>query len=166
MNDRNTSYVFLLECADFSEARVAKSFLESQGFHPRVRDEQTRSVAPHLGDALGKLIIDIPEHEFLSASQALESIEPESKPAVVADSQETQNLAKKCLWNAILGIFIIPVLCNVYSMILGLRVLGREMPLSTQSKRRLFIAMLINAAAFYFWLMFGFKYFFDSIRGA
>lgn len=165
MNDKNKSYVFLLECADFSEARVAKSFLESQGFHPRVRDEQTRSVAPHLGDALGKLVIDIPESEFLSASQALESIEPQPEREPVKDSIETQDMAKKCLWNAILGLIILPVLCNVYSMILGLRVLGREMPLSAVSKRRLMMAMVINAVAFYFWLIFGFKYILESIRG-
>lgn len=157
MSDQNTSYVFLLECADFSEARVAKSFLESQGFHPRVRDEQMRSVAPHLGDALGKLIIEIPEKEFLAASHALESIEPERKPAVVTDSEETQGLAKKCLWNSILGLIIVPVLCNVYSMVLGLRVLAREMPLSKTSKKRLMLAMLFNTVAFYFWLTIGFK---------
>lgn len=146
-----------MECADFSEARVAKSFLESQGFHPRVRDEQLRSVAPHLGDALGKLILEIPEHEFLSASQALEKIETPKVVSPIADSEETQNLAKKSLWNSILGLIIVPVLCNVYSMVLGWRVLAREMPLSKKSKQRLVLAMFINAAAFYFWLTIGFK---------
>lgn len=146
-----------MECADFSEARVAKSFLESQGFHPRVRDEQTRSVAPHLGDALGKLILEIPEQEFLSASHALEQIETPRVTTPVVDSEETQNLAKKSLWNSILGLVIVPVFCNVYSMVLGWRVLGREMPLSKKSRQRLLIAMFINAAAFYFWLTIGFK---------
>jgi hypothetical protein len=122
-----------------------------------VRDEQIRGVAPHLGNALGKLIIDIPEHEFLDASHALEKVEPPRIQVVVHDSEETQNLAKKCLWNSILGIIIVPVLCNVYSIVLGLRVLSREMPLSQKSRQRLLLAMGFNTFAFYFWLVYGFK---------
>lgn len=157
MNIDQQNFVFLMECADFSEARVAKSFLQSQGLHPRVRDEQLRSVAPHLGDALGKLILEIPEHEFLAASQALEKIEQRSTAVVETGSEEAQKLAKKSLWNSILGIFVLPVLCNVYSMVLGFRVLGKEMPLSKKSRQRLLLAMMFNALSFYFWLTIGFK---------
>lgn len=158
MSEEIHSFVFLTECADFSEARVVKSFLESQGFHPRVRDEQLRSVAPHLGDALGKLILEVPEHEFLQASQSLENVERPREVTSLPSSDPSQDLAKKTLLNAILGVFVVPVLCNVYSMILGFRVLGREMPLSKKSRQRLTLAMVFNAFAFYFWLIYGFKW--------
>jgi hypothetical protein len=42
-------------------------------------------------------------------------------------------------------------------MVLGLRVLSREMPLSKQSRKRLLLAMMFNTIGFYFWLTFGFK---------
>lgn len=162
------SNVFLTECADFGEAQVIKSFLESQGFHPRVRDEQTRTVAPHLQNLLGKLIVEIPEHEFLPASQALEDLE-KTTPLHIVENDETsiqeqhliytQSMAKKCLINAVLGCIFIPVLCNLYSMILGWKVLAKERPLSPLSRQRLLLAIAFNTIAFYVWLTFGFKYF-------
>lgn len=148
-----------MDCADFSEAQVVKSFLESQGFHPRVRDEQTRGVAPHLGQLLGKLTLEIPEHEYMEASQALEKNE-RPRLQVVHEKvplDETQSLAKKALWNAIIGCLVLPVLCNLYSMSLGYRVLRTEVPLSRVSRNRLLWAILFNSLAFYIWLVFGLK---------
>ncbi|NUN05339.1 MAG: hypothetical protein HUU57_06230 [Bdellovibrio sp.] len=156
-NNSAPGYVFLTECHDFGQAQVIKSYLESLGFHPRVRDEQTRSVAPHLSQFLGRLTIDIPEIEFMAASEALEAHEV-SRPTLVTDPTEeenlayTQNMAKKALWNAILGSMLIPVICNVYSMILGYRVLKYEKPFSAVSRKRLFWAVAFNSFAFYFWL--------------
>lgn len=165
------SNVFLTECADFGEAQVVKSFLESQGFHPRVRDEQTRTVAPHLQQLLGKLIIEIPEHEFLNASHALESLEKTTPLHVVGGDDEarealltyTQSLSKKCLINAVLGCIFIPVLCNLYSMVLGWKVLAQERPLSAISRHRIMLAIVFNTIAFYVWLAFGFKYFLKNM---
>ncbi|UYL07761.1 hypothetical protein B9G69_011960 [Bdellovibrio sp. SKB1291214] len=160
-----SSHVFLTEVADFPQAQVVKSFLVAQGFHPRLRDEQTRAVAPHLEQFLGKLIIDIPQDEFLEASAALESLQ-DSKGLKIAGEEdvelakdqaltESQNMAKKCLVNAVLGCLIIPVVCNLYSMILGFRVLGKEMPLSRLSRTRLVMAFFFNCAGFYIWLSYG-----------
>ncbi len=160
--------VFLTECSDLSQVQVLKSFLEAQGYHPQVRDEKTRGVAPHLSQLLGKLIIEVPEHEFLGASQLLESIESESAPTIRPDESlaftYSQNLAKKAMWNAILGVILIPLLCNFYSMILGYRVLTMEKPLSPVSRNRLLWAILFNTMAFYIWLMIGPKYFKDFLN--
>ncbi|HWU44766.1 MAG TPA: hypothetical protein VN132_15045 [Bdellovibrio sp.] len=157
--------VFLTECSDFAEAQVVKSFLISQGFSPRVRDEQTRGVAPHFQNLLGNLIIEIPEHEFLAASQALEGLDNKRDLKIVSeedlsDLSLTQGLAKKALVNSILGCIFIPVLCNLYSMILGWRVLAKERPLSILSRRRLLLAIVFNALGFYIWLIIGSKYLF------
>ncbi len=162
-----SSYVFLTECADFGEAQVVKSFLVSQGFHPKVRDEQMRAVAPHLQNLLGKLIIEIPEEEAVEASQALESLEANKPVRLVENSDEsqhevelayTQNMAKKTLINAVLGCILVPVVCNFYSMILGWRVMAAERPLSRISRTRLFFAMIFNIMGFYIWLTFGLKF--------
>jgi hypothetical protein len=163
-----SSHVFLTECSDFAQATVIKSYLMSQGLHPRVRDEQMRAVAPHLEQFLGKLIMEIPEEEFVTASEALESLQDSNKlrtadeedalQAKDAALTESQAMAKQCLINAVLGCIIIPVACNLYSMILGFRVLGREMPLSRVSRTRLLMAMGFNALGFYIWLTFGFKF--------
>ncbi|WP_374074401.1 hypothetical protein [Bdellovibrio bacteriovorus] len=160
MNRENSGFVFLMDCADIGEAQVIKSFLESQGFHPRVRDEQTRSVAPHLGNLLGKLTLEIPEHEYMDASQTLESRErPRLQVAAETSSEDTQALAKKALWNAILGCVFIPLICNFYSMVLGYRVLRTEVPLSAKSRNRLLWAIFFNSIAFYIWLTIGPKFF-------
>ncbi|MEK2646189.1 hypothetical protein [Bdellovibrio sp. BCCA] len=156
MTQEQSGYVFLMVCADIGEAQVVKSFLESQGLHPRVRDEQTRSVAPHLGQLLGRLTLEIPEHEFMEASHALESREQDRPLKIVEEYDEnTQDLAKKALWNAILGCLLIPVICNFYSMSLGYRVLRTEVPLSDKSRKRLMWAVVFNSLAFYFWLTMG-----------
>ncbi|WP_413574804.1 hypothetical protein ACLVWU_11290 [Bdellovibrio sp. HCB290] len=137
----------------------------AQGFHPRLRDELTRSVAPHLETFLGKLIIEIPEGEFLAASSALEQLEDEQAEKN-ADQDETallknqsllesQEMAKKCLINAVLGCVLIPLICNLYSMLLGFRVLGKEMPLSRLTRTRLIMAFFFNCIGFYIWLTYG-----------
>ncbi|MGE5086374.1 MAG: hypothetical protein ACM3MG_08760 [Bacillota bacterium] len=162
-----SSYVFLTQCADFSQAQVVKSFLTSQGFHPKVRDEQMRTVTPHLETLLGKLIVEVPEHEFLAASAALEELEKQHLQVSLSADHDTddlaleasQKLAKKCLMSAILGCLFIPVIGNLYSMILGWRVLKSEFPLSKISRTRLLLAILFNSWGFYIWLVFGFKYF-------
>ena len=162
-----SSYVFLTQCADFSQAQVVKSFLTSQGFHPKVRDEQMRTVTPHLETLLGKLIIEIPEHEFLAASASLEDLEKQhaqDSTTPAEDAQEvaleaSQKLAKKCLMSSILGCLFIPVVGNLYSMVLGWRVLKSEFPLSKISRNRLLFAILFNSWGFYIWLVYGFKYF-------
>lgn len=160
-----SSYVFLTEVADFPQAQVVKSYLVAQGFHPRLRDEQTRAVAPHLEQFLGKLIIDIPQDEFFEASSALESLQDSNGLKVAGDEEaelakdqalmESQAMAKRCVVNAVLGCTVIPLVCNLYSMLLGFRVLGREMPLSRLSRTRLIIAFFFNCAGFYIWLTFG-----------
>lgn len=161
---QQSAYVFLTTCAGFADAQVIKSFLVSRGLHPRVRDEQTRSVAPYLEQTLGSLTIEIPEHEFVTASLALEESEKprlvEESPEVVTALQKSQALAKKALWNSILGCIILPVVCNFYSMILGFRVLASEMPLSSLSRRRLLLSFVFNSFGFYFWLTYGFNHFF------
>lgn len=168
-----SSYVFLTECSDIAEAGVIKSFLESQGFHPKIRDEQMRTVAPHLQNLLGKLLIEVPEFEFLSASQALEELEHENSLKLVStdpdttapdsDLLHTQSLAKKALINSVLGCIFIPLVCNLYSMILGWRVLRQERPLTAVSGKRLMLAILFNSIAFYVWLTFGTKYFLHNL---
>lgn len=157
--DKNTSdYVFLADCADFAEAQVIRSFLTSQGFHPRLRDEQTRGVAPHFGQLLGKLSLEIPEHEYIEASLLLESREKQEiatgipPEAAITPSLDTEALAKKALWNAIIGCVFLPILCNLYSMMLGYRVLRTEIPLGKLSRNRLLWAILFNSFAFYIWL--------------
>ncbi|HEX7673041.1 MAG TPA: hypothetical protein VF412_02665 [Bdellovibrio sp.] len=171
-----SSYVFLTECADLGEAQVVKSFLESQGFHPKVRDEQTRSVAPHLQNLLGELIIEVPEFEFMEASQALESLQPrlkivrsesetevEQQEAAEIHLQHTQSLAKKCLTNSILGCVFIPIFCTLYSMVLGWKVLAQERPLSKVSRNRLAMAIVFNTMGLYIWLVFGLRYFLHNM---
>jgi len=165
MTTSNTGFVFLMDCADIGEAQVIKSFLESQGFHPRIRDEQTRNVAPHFGQLLGKLTLEIPEHEFVDASLTLEKRERPTLQIVTEEEpvEATQKLAKKALWNAILGCVFIPLICNFYSMVLGYRVLRTEVPLTKVSRRRLMWAILFNSIAFYVWLTLGPKFFFSKL---
>lgn len=156
MSQINSDYVFLMDCADFSEAQVVRSYLLSQGFHPRVRDEQTRSVAPHFGQLLGRLTLEVPEAEFLSASQALEKFE---KPplAVAEEEQDAHSVAlrmmgRRAVWNAILGMFILPIACNIYSLYLSFRVFRAEFPIASQNKRYLLWASIFNCLSIYFWL--------------
>ncbi|UOF01408.1 hypothetical protein [Bdellovibrio reynosensis] len=157
----SNEYVFLMDCADFAEAQVIKSFLLSHGLHPRVRDEQTRGVAPHLGQVLGKLTLEIPEHEYMDASLALESKErPSLKLVSTTPLEETQAIAKRSLLNAVLGCVLVPILCNLMSMSMGYRVLKQEVPLSKYSRNKLLLAIVFNSVAFFFWLTIGPKFIF------
>lgn len=157
MSKAHGNYVFLMVCNDFTEARVIKSYLESLGLNPRIKDENTRGIAPHFENLLGKLTVEIPEYQFIEASLALEKKE---RPTLKISNdetrlQETQSLAKKCLLNAILGCIFVPVLCNFISMSMGYRVLKAEKPLTPLSRNRLLWAIFFNSIAFYVWLTYG-----------
>lgn len=157
MSKAHSNYVFLMVCNDFTEARVIKSYLESLGLNPRIKDENTRGIAPHFEHLLGKLIVEIPEYQFVEASLALEAKE---RPTLKISNdetnlQETQSLAKKCLLNAILGCIFVPVICNFISMSMGYRVLKNEKPLTPISRNRLLWAILFNSIAFFVWLTYG-----------
>lgn len=161
-------YVFLTEVADFTEAQVVKALLEGMHLNPRFHDQQMRTIAPHLGGALGALTIEIPEDEFLKASQALEHLQNETRSQIAEEknnpSQEdllvqTQELAKKSLLSSVLGCIFLPIIGSLYSMILGARVLRAERPLSPVSRRRLMWAIFFNIIALYTWLVFGPRYF-------
>lgn len=166
-------YVFLTECYDFGEAQILKSYLQSLGFHPKVRDEQIRTVAPHLQNLMGKLIIEIPENEFLNASAALENLEnnPLANTRLKIVGREaaeehlifTQGLAKKALTNAILGCIFIPLFCNLFSLALCWRVIRQERPLTAVSGKKLLLAILFNSLGLYIWLTFGVKYFLQAL---
>lgn len=163
-------YVFLAEVADFTEAQVVKALLESMYLHPRLRDEQTRAIVPHMNQLLGKLVIEIPEDEFMKASQALEQMQDIHRPTVEAskDTEEayltfSQELAKKALLSAVLGCVFIPLVCNIYSIILSFRVIRTERPLTRVSGKRLMWAILFNAGGFYMWLTLGTKYFLKGV---
>ncbi len=168
-----SNYVFLTECNDFGEAQILKSYLQSLGFHPKVRDEQMRTVAPHLQNLMGRLIIEIPEYEFLQASEALENLETNplaNAKLKIADRETveehlmfTQGLAKKALTNSILGCIFIPLLCNLYSLTLSWRVVRQERPLTAVSGKRLMLAILFNSLGLYIWLTFGVKYFLRAL---
>jgi hypothetical protein len=167
------SYVFLTESSDFTEAQVLKSYLQSSGFHPRVRDEQIRTIAPHLQNLMGKLIIEVPEYEFLAASEALENLEKNPRASFrlkIADQEATEErlvlskeLAKKALVNAILGCTFVPLLCNLYSLTLSWRVIRQERPLTAVSGKRLMLAISFNCLGLYIWLTFGMKYFLRAL---
>lgn len=156
--------VFLTICNDFAQAQVFKSYLVAQGFHPSVRDEQTRTIAPHFGQLLGKLTIEIPEDEFMAASAALEQLEEQNRLTLADEPQtntneETQALAKKALLNSILGCSFVPLICTGLSVYQGLQVLSREKPLTKASQKRILWSLLFNTLSFYIWLALGPKYF-------
>lgn len=157
--------VFLTVCNDFAQAQVVKSYLVAQGFSPSVRDEQTRTIAPHFGQLLGKLTIEIPEDEFMAASAALERLEEKNRltlaeePQANAQLEETQGLAQKALLNSILGCSFIPLICTGISVYQGLKVLSMEKPLTKASQKRILWSLLFNTLAFYIWLALGPKYF-------
>ncbi len=73
MNNDN-KFVFLMDCADINEVQVVKSYLTALGFHPRIKDEYTRTVAPHYTNLLGNLSIEVPENEFIQASKIIEEL--------------------------------------------------------------------------------------------
>lgn len=164
MKTNNSEYVFFMDCQDIGEAQVIKSFLEAQGLHPRITNEQTRTIASHLGQLIAKLTIEIPEYEYMAASQALENRQDEG-PQIIEEStlDFTQGLAKKALWNSILGCIFIPVICNFYSMMLGYRTLKMEKPLSSKSRNYLMWSLMFNSLAFYIWLTLGPRYFFNNL---
>lgn len=162
-------YVFLTEAADFTEAQVIKSLLEGMYLHPRFHDEQMRTIASHLGGALGALVIEIPEDEFLKASQALEHLQNESRAQREEEeadpSQEqllvlSQEFAKKSLLSSIIGCIFLPIIGTFYSMALAIRVLRAERPLSSISKRRLMWAVFFNIIGVYIWIAIGPAYFY------
>lgn len=160
-------YVFLTVCSDFALAQVVKSYLVSQGFAPKVRDEQTRSIAPHFGQLLGKLTMEIPEDQFLAASTALEELENANSvslaptPLQQEEDQraEVQSLAQKALLNSILGCSLLPLICTFISIFQGLKVLKLERPLSRSSRKRILWSLFFNTVAFYIWLAIGPQYF-------
>jgi hypothetical protein len=161
-------YVFLTEVSDFTEAQVVKALLEAMYLHPRLRDEQTRAIVPHMSQLLGKLVMEIPEDEFMKASQALEQMQDAHRPVAPVTQQVeaemqltfTQELAKKALLTAVIGCIFIPLICNLFSIILSFRVIRLERPLSRVSGKRLMWAIAFNAFGFYIWLTLGTKYFF------
>lgn len=155
--NKNANYVFLVDCADINEVQVVKSFLQAQGFNPRVRDEYTRTVAPHYTNLLGRLNIEVPEDEFREASHALEERNDEMRQTVSTYKNEINDdhshYAQRALLLAILGVILVPVFGGLYSMFMGYKALTKEKPMSSKSRNRLWLAILFNSVGFYVWLV-------------
>lgn len=153
MSENKNNYVFLMDCSDLAEIQVVRSYLTAEGFHPRIRDEQTRGVAPHFGHLLGKLVLEIPEPEYIRASLLLKGRQSNSPETVHPPTQpDTEALAKKALWNSIIGCVLVPLIFNFYSLIISYRVIRQESPLGNVSRKRLLLALFFNSLSFYFWL--------------
>lgn len=156
------SYVFVHEVRDLTEAKVVISYLNAHGFLARVRDEQTREMAPHLNLLLGRLLIEVPEHQAVDASLALEEMirrreellakNPSGEQKEYEDLlAQSQNTARSSFICAVLGTFLIPILLNFYSLRLGYRVMKTESPVSKKSWRYLLAAGAFNSLSFWFW---------------
>lgn len=152
---KKSDYVFLMDCADINEVQVVKSYLTAMGFHPRVKDEYTRTVAPHYTNLLGRLSIEVPEDEIFEASKAIEERNDSMVQVKEVIVNEYTPDAKRALFLAILGCVLIPVIANIYSMYIGFKVMRKERPLSRTSRNQLFLAIIFNSVAFYFWLTVG-----------
>lgn len=149
--------VFLVEANSFSEAQVIKNLLVSQGLNPLFRDENIRTIAPHYEHLFGKIIIEIPDHEFIEASQMIERMIDENRSRSSTEnldnSSSSINYARKSLNMAVIGVFLLPMLGSFYSTILVFRAFKKSKFLNKQELLQTFAAMMINIFACCFWLI-------------
>lgn len=163
-------YVFISEARSLTEAQVVASYLEAHGFHPQIKDLNTRQLAPHFETFLGKISIEVPEAEAIEASLCIENLErakseqkknylkdrdPDEEEVLLASSQANARRAMLC---ALFGLIFIPILLNFYSMMLSFRVMRTERPVSSKSWKYLLYGAVFNLIAFGFWFNFGLRW--------
>lgn len=148
--------VFLIEAQSFAEAQIIKNILISHHLKPFFRDENTRSIAPHYEHLLGKIIIEVPEDEFIQASKIIEQMQDRNlRNEKTSDNEvdlQTNDYAKKSLQMSMIGLFL-PLFGSLYSTILVFRALKHVRVLKKQEFYNVFFSMMINIFAFSFWLI-------------
>ncbi len=139
------------------EAELAAIYLREHGVSARVDNDVLVGMNPLWGTALGGVRLYVAESKAQSAFDLLEGLkrstpapdddddDDDDPEAAVSDrTREIDKVANRALLAALLGVFMLPIIANIYSLVLALPLSNAL--LSPRGRRDQAIAVTIDVA--------------------
>lgn len=152
------------------EAETLKSFLESEGIACRVENEFLGSILPYASQSLGGIKLTVAREDEAVAREALkgEGVQPPVVTELRRDAEpreenaavsEVHRLMKRATYGGMLGAMLVPLIANIFSMILYRRAyrldrgeFWRHRVLFFAGMTFNFVGVLFSVTAVYFWI--------------
>jgi len=142
------------------EAELAANYLREHGLAVRIDNDVLQGMNPLWGMALGGVRVYVPEADSERAKALLEELErPSPEKAEPRDdpaerTREFDAAARRALAAAVIGSFLLPVVAQVYSLVIALRL--RPAQLGPRGRRHWALALAVGGLVLggsLFWLL-------------
>jgi len=132
------------------EAEAAVTALEASGIDAIVNNEIGGSMLPHASDALGGFHVSVDLQHEAEARSLLEGATPEETSDIepLSLTRQMDQLMRRATYGAVMGFVILPVIANVFSLLMYRKAYKLS---STEFWRRgwlLFLGALFNILGF------------------
>lgn len=130
------------------EAELAAGYLREHGMPARVENDVLIGMNPLWGMALGGIRVFVRE---IDAERAAELLSELSRPTAASAAEGTERVrandgsARRALAAAVFGTFVLPVIANLYSLAIALRLPSAE--LSARGRRHRIAAIGVDLLA-------------------
>lgn len=99
------------------EAEAAVTCLNSAGIFATIDNEVVGSMMPHASNALGGFIVSIDSENEATAKELLRGIDESAEaPDATQPSGQTKNMMKRAAYGAVLGMILLPLIANAFSL--------------------------------------------------
>lgn len=154
-------WVELERATNIAEAEVIRSFLLSHGIEVLIPDEHTARNMHHLTPMLGFVRLQVREEDLAKAQESLKkmriTIAEEHNAEPYASTEDGDAWAIRASRTAIFGLMMVPLILNLYSVMVMLGCWRKGVTLSSKGRRHLFVAAIFNAMAIVGWGTFIYK---------
>jgi hypothetical protein len=139
------------------EAEAAVTALEASGVDALVNNEITGGMMPHASDALGGFHVSVPVNKEAEARSLLEGATPEEKMEAepVSLARQVDVRMKRATYGAVMGALILPVIANIFSLLLYRKAYRMSPAEFWKHKGLLTLGMVFNALGFVFAFVLG-----------
>jgi hypothetical protein len=142
------------------EAELAANYLREHGLAVRIDNDVLQGMNPLWGMALGGVRVYVPIADSERAKALLEELErpsPENSEPREDPSERTREFdaaARRALAAAVIGSFLLPVVAQIYSLFIALRL--RPAQLGSRGRRHWALALAVDGLVLggcLFWLL-------------
>jgi len=141
------------------EAELAANYLREHGLAVRIDNDVLQGMNPLWGMALGGVRVYVPIADEARAKALLEELErpsPDTEPRDDPSQRTRENdaAARRALAAAVIGSFLLPVVAQIYSLVIALRL--RPAQLGPRGRRHWGLALAVDGLVLggaLFWLL-------------
>jgi hypothetical protein len=127
------------------EAELAANYLREHGLVVRVDNDVLQGMNPLWGMALGGVRVYVTEADSERAKKLLKDLEHEpfeQEAEPVKTTRPFDDAARRALAAAVIGTFLLPVVAQVYSLVIAVRL--ESSALSPQGRRHRALALIVD----------------------